>query len=270
MLTPNFEKMPQVLDPESARRFLQTIFGPYLKEATRLTYIEVRGKLETDEKMTFRRFYFGVEPLLKDMTNWPADQHYWFGIALRRDGKHGKKEDCTTLTVLFQDVDYDEAGHKKKNRWQTREEAQAAIDRSPITPSIVVHTGGGFQVYWIIKKPFEIANGNYAQVEAIMKGIGAAIGGDDGTQDVSRIFRIPGTFNVKTDEPRPVELISCNPDLVYDLADFAHNADQGEESEQADLAPPASDTPQTTSIFELNVPKWVKGLPIRRCKWIRQ
>ena len=55
------------------------------------------------------------------------------------------------MTVIFTDVDYGSVGHKKKNRWQTREEAQAAIDAFPITPSIVVHTGGGFQVYWILK-----------------------------------------------------------------------------------------------------------------------
>lgn len=101
---------------------------------------------------------------------------------------------------------------------------------------------------------------NYGQVEAIMKGIGAAIGGDDGTQDVSRIFRIPGTFNVKTAKPRPVEIISCNPDLVYDLADFAHYADKAPDQEQTHQGIPPRDGPQTTNIDELNVAAWVKGL----------
>ena len=41
-----------------------------------------------------------------------------------------------------------------------------------------------------------------------MKG-GRIIGGDVGTQDVTRIFRIPGTFNVKTDAPRAVEMVSA-------------------------------------------------------------
>jgi hypothetical protein len=93
-----------------------------------------------------------------------------------------------------------------------------------------------------------------------MKGIGAAIGGDGGTQDVSRIFRIPGTFNVKTDEPRPVELINCNPVLIYDLADFAHYAGVGEDSEETNQDTPAHDGPQTTNIEELNIAAWVRGL----------
>jgi putative DNA primase/helicase len=255
------EKDKREFKPNQAKQFLETLFSAYLKEAARPAYIEVRGKREADKDMPFRRFYLGIDLLIKDMRTWPADRHYWFGVALRWSDTQGKKEHCLALTVIFTDVDYGTAGHKKKNRWATREEAQAAIDGCPIRPSIVVHTGGGFQVYWILAEPFGLEQGNYAQVEAIMKGIGAVIGGDDGTQDVSRIFRIPGTFNVKTDIPRPVEIISCNPNRVYNLVDFAHFADQiRQEPEQTHREAPPRDGPQTTNVDELNVPAWVKGL----------
>ncbi len=197
ILTPANAKEPPSrpeFNPEQARQFLETIFSPYLKEATGPAYIEVRGKREADKDMTFRWFYRGIDLLIKDLGQWPVDHHYWYGVALRWSDTQGKKEHCVALTVIFTDVDYGSAGHKKKNRWQTREEAQAAIDAFPIRPSIVVHTGGGFQIYWILKEPFGLENGNCGQVEAIMKGIGAVIGGDDGTQDVSRIFRIPGNI----------------------------------------------------------------------------
>jgi putative DNA primase/helicase len=267
MLTPNLEKIPQELkddrlkiDSETARRFLQAIFDKYIREAYRPTYIEVRGKRDADEVMTFRRFYLGIDPLIKDMNNWPADQHYWFGVALRWSDTHGTKEHCIVLTVIFTDVDYGKIGHKRKNRWQTREEAQAAIDDFPIEPSIIVHTGGGFQVYWILAEPLGLNNGNRSQIETIMKGVGVAIGGDDGTQDVSRIFRVPGTYNVKTDEPRPVEIIRCNPDLVYHLADFADYADLAVPPEPISKEAQPHDGLQTTIIEELNVPAWVRGL----------
>jgi hypothetical protein len=248
------------ITPDLARQFFKTIFSPYLKETARPAYIEVRGKREADEKMTFRRFYLSIDLLIKDMSTWSADRHYWFGVAPRWSDTKGTKKECLALTVLVTDLDYGTVGHKKKNRWQTREEAQAAIDAFPIDASIVVHTGGGFQVYWLLREPFGIENGNYTQVEAIMKGIGAVIGGDGGTQDVSRIFRIPGTFNIKTDEPRPVKIISYNPDLVYDLADFAHYADQARTQEQARQEAPPRDGPQTTNVDELNLPAWAKGL----------
>jgi hypothetical protein len=99
---------------------------------------------------------------------------------------------------------------------------------------------------------------NSTQVEAIMKGIGVAIGGDDGTQDVSRIFRIPGTFNVKTNVPRPVEIVELHPDRVYDLADFAPYAAQPHNQGQEDEAP--QNGLQTSKIDELDVPGWVKVL----------
>ena len=75
------------------------------------------------------------------------------------------------------------------------------------------------------------------------------------------IFRIPGTLNVKTDEPRPVEIISWNPDLVYDLADFAHYADRAhqDQGKTRQKAPP-QDGPQTTNIEELEVASWVKDI----------
>ena len=245
------------LNPELARQFFETLYSPYLKGATRPTYIEVRGKLEADKDITFRRFYLSIDLLIKDMGQWPTGRHYWFGVALRWSDTKGTKNECLALTTLFTDVDYGKAGHKKKNRWQTREEAQGALDDFPIIPSIIVHSGGGFQVYWILSKPFGIENGNHAQVEATMKGIGAAIGGDDGTQDVSRILRIPGTFNIKTDEPRPVEMISCDPGLVYDLADFAHYAAQVPDPP---LKAAPQDGPQTTNLDELKAPAWAKGL----------
>jgi len=134
------------LTPTLARQFFETLYYPYLKETTRPAHIEVRGKREADKDMTFRRFYLSIDLLIKDMDSWPADRHYWFGVALRWSDTKGKKEHCLALTVIFTDVDYGSTGHKKKNRWQTKKEAQAAINAFPIKPTIVVHTAGAFRV----------------------------------------------------------------------------------------------------------------------------
>ena len=58
------------LNTELARQFFETIFSPYLKETARPAYIEVRGKRESDMKLTFRRFYLGYDLLIKDMSTW--------------------------------------------------------------------------------------------------------------------------------------------------------------------------------------------------------
>ncbi len=130
--------------------------------------------------------------------------NYWIGVALRKPDKSGKKADCLALPALFGDVDYGQVGHRKKNKWQTREEALAAIHAFPLRPSILIHSGGGFQPYWLLKEPFGLENGDYAQVETIMKGLALGLGGEMGIQDVSRILRLPGAFNVKLPgNPRP-------------------------------------------------------------------
>jgi hypothetical protein len=83
----------------------------------------------------------------------------------------------------------------------------------------VVFSGGGFHVYWFLQAPLP-AQESLARAEAMNKGIGQALHGDS-VSDASRIFRIPGTFNCKQQEPKSVTLVRCDPKRRYDLADFA-------------------------------------------------
>jgi hypothetical protein len=52
-----------------ARQFLESLYGRYNSQAKGQSYLEVRGRRETDPpgKMPFNRFYSGIAPLLKDM-----------------------------------------------------------------------------------------------------------------------------------------------------------------------------------------------------------
>jgi hypothetical protein len=194
------------------------------------------------------------------MDRWSPELNYWIGAALRKSDKGGKKVDCLALSALYSDVDYGQDGHRKKNKWQTKGEALAAIQAFPLRPPILVHSGGGFQLYWLLKEPFGLENGDYAQVEAIMKGLTLALGGDVGTQDISRILRLPGTFNMKlAGKPRPVEIVWCEPARVYTLADFAQYEALGRTPQnRLEGATPIS--PQTTDLEALVIPAWAKTL----------
>lgn len=255
--------MPRLeLNSDLARQFLKSLYGSYYFKSTRQSYLEVRGRKETDPpgKMPFNRFYLGIDPLLKNMGKWERDRNYWIGTALRKSDRGGKKADCLALPALYSDVDYGQDGHRKKNNWQTKGEALDAIQAFPLRPSILIHSGGGFQPYWLLKEPFTLKNGNYGPIEAIMKGLTFALGGDVGTQDISRILRLPGTFNMKlADNPRPVEIEWCEPERVYRQGDFAeYKALAQTPPKKVDGA--ASTAPQTTDLEALKVPKWVKGL----------
>lgn len=221
------------LDPEPARQFLEVLYSSYFSQANGPAYLEVRGKREGEE-LKFRRFYRTPADLVKDMRTWPLEQNYWSGVALRKDNRGGTKENCKVLTAAFADVDVGTAGHKGIAKYQTKEAALAAIKASPLRPSILNDSGGGYQPHWLLKEPLALTDGNLARMEHINRGLALAMGGDVGATDASRILRLPGTFNMKlAGNPRPVKIVWCEPERVYDLADFAEYEAQGKAQAQA-------------------------------------
>jgi hypothetical protein len=208
------------LDQAQAREFLEALYRPFFSKFRDPAYLEVRGKRE-GEGMTFRRFYRTPEALLKDMARWRPGLNYWIGVALRRDVKGGKKENLLSLTVSFCDVDVGVAGHKGATRYQTKDEARAAIEQFPLRPYLLVDSGGGFQSYWLFRESVELTQESIPRLERINRGLAQALGGDVAATDAARILRLPGTFNMKIPgKPRPVKIIWCEPDRVYDLADL--------------------------------------------------
>ena len=140
-----------------------------------------------------------------------------------RVGKGGKKENIQFLTAFHAEVDYGTTGHKKTPLHETYDDALLAITNFERKPSIVNPSGGGFHCYWVLNTPIKVEN-NLATLEAINKNISLQIGGDTGTQDISRVLRIPGTFNLKDlTNPRKVTCL-YNDGPKYDFADFSDYA----------------------------------------------
>jgi hypothetical protein len=168
-----------------ARQALEVLFSSYLSR-TPTGFIEVRGKGE-GEGLTFREFYRNPKALVNDMPRWDPALNYWFGVALRRDTKGGKKENLLALTATFGDVDCGAVGHKEAPKYQTKAEALAAIEQFPLKPTMLIDSGGGYQPYWLFQKPVELLDGNLILVERINKGLALALGGDVGATDAARI-----------------------------------------------------------------------------------
>lgn len=204
-----------------ARQFLEGLFGPFFSQAQNPAYLEVRGKQE-GKGMSFRRFYRAPEALLKDMARWQPGHNYWVGVALRRDDKGGKKADLLALAAAFADVDVGTDGHKNPSKYPTKAAALAAIEQFPLRPSLLVDSGGGYQCYWLFSKPVRLSEKEIARLEGINKGLSLALGGDSAATDAARILRLPGTFNMKlAGNPRPVKIVWCEPERVYELMAFA-------------------------------------------------
>lgn len=134
-------------------------------------------------------------------------EHLYFGVGTR-DGRGGKKENLVNIPVVWADIDF-------KNT--SREIALQKLSDFPFKPSIILKSGGGVHLYWLLKQPAE--NGDQAAVEGICRRIAARLGGDMAATDAARIMRIPGTLNRKYDPARTCE-VSRIDDFHYSLEDF--------------------------------------------------
>lgn len=140
------------------------------------------------------------------------DSDVYFGVGLYRPGierGRGKASDVVALPALWGDVDYGEHTSGKKLP-PTKQEALKVIDHCGVKPTAIVHSGHGFHAYWFLKEPLEpddkmvdIARVWQGTLAACAKYHGYTI---DSVGDVSRVLRVPGTFNRKGKNPLAVQV----------------------------------------------------------------
>jgi len=184
--------------------FFHELFGPALESD--------RGAIEirTFKPLSQQFFRSECDAAAAAYTLLNQGVDVYFGVNPRIGGK-GKKENVHYVSAFHAEVDYGDIGHKKESRHKTREEALKAIQEFEPEPTLVVHSGGGFHCYWVLSNPVKVETMGIETLEGINKGISIKIGGDSGTQDISRVLRVPGTLNFKVrDDPRPVTIISCS------------------------------------------------------------
>lgn len=156
-----------------------------------------------------------------------AQWQVYYGVCPRRAGG-GSKADVTSVHGLWADVD--------DNRFPTgRAGALAALAGFPLAPNWLVDSGGGLHAYWDLAVEITLAQeaslsrdrtagvlrpvATVERVEGVLRRLYVRLGGLDAVQDLSRIFRVPGTLNHKQHPPRPVRLLAHNA-ASYTLAEI--------------------------------------------------
>jgi putative DNA primase/helicase len=171
-------------------------------------YIELRA-LPSKAQMAF------TEPdLIADMQREflipHSAENIYFGVATRieKDGTlAGGAKHCGAFHALFIDYDFKET---------SEEDALALLAVCPVRPSIVISSGGGLHVYWLLREPIAAAEGT-----SWLRRLSATMRSDCAATDAARILRVPGTMNYKYDPPRPVTIEVFRPDRRYALDEFA-------------------------------------------------
>lgn len=143
----------------------------------------------------------------------------FFGVALRTQSsmtdRKGDAAHCQLLTALFVDADY-----KHSDEHTTRQ----LIDKFPLPPSLLVHSGGGIHPYWRLDKPILLqVGGGMKTAKSYLKRLAKSVADvvDESVSEPVRVLRIPGSKNFKKHygDPRLVRLETAN-ENVYSLGQF--------------------------------------------------
>jgi hypothetical protein len=175
-----------------------------------------------------------TESDLDELRQENATNCIYFGLGLRRDGLspkvRGGKKDIVALPGFVIDIDVATASpdvHKATNLPQTDEHVFAILEPFAI-PSMVVHTGHGYHVYWLFDEPLQLhtaaqqkrAGEAFERFQVPIIQHAASMGFHvDKTDTIDRVWRIPGFNNVKSAPIVPVVLAEQG-DARYPLSDF--------------------------------------------------
>jgi hypothetical protein len=212
----------------------------------------------------------------------------FFGVCPRAgtNGRFDLAWQIRTVRVLWTDIDF-----------VSPDEARSRVSTAGLPePSIVVNSGNGVHLYWLLDQPYLIDDvGDPPPVETewtqgtngrkkprkyvvenddrvyldqrryvsrlsskaehfqdVLAGIAKVVGGDHAT-DLSRLLRLPGTFNRKDQrngsEPLPTALVDCDPSRKYSLATFEPLKSTSLETERAkQIAAMPLPTPHKVSV----------------------
>ena len=156
----------------------------------------------------------------------------YFNLALHREppplAKRGGENLASVSCFAHLDIDT-ERGHQDSGLCPDIDAALEILNNW-VPPTITVLTGGGIHAYWRFKSPWIIdSDASRASCKQFHKRFQAVFREADvnphgyridETYDLARVLRLPGTFNWKSGEPRPVRIHEMNPRFEYLISDL--------------------------------------------------
>lgn len=170
-------------------------------------------------------------------------KNIYFGVCTR-DGDGGRKRNIVEIPAAWADLDFKDTPPAK---------IKENLSMFPFRPSIAMHTGGGYHLYWCLDEPG--GKQDIPQLESVNRRIAAALGGDMNAVDAARILRIPRTTNHKRKKTVTLRHIAK---FRYSLDDFM------------DLPEPERSAGGSSSVAdktELNTERLVAVFACRFLRW---
>lgn len=131
--------------------------------------------------------------------------------AINKKGKEvALRSQVNTLAskILFLDIDAKDPPKGYADASEAFAALQQFVKTSGVAfPSAVIHSGGGLHAYWITDEPLTPGEWQMQAEKLRAAGMQHGLRFDSNVMEISRILRIPETFNHKTTPPKPVTLL---------------------------------------------------------------
>lgn len=211
--------------PEQPRHLVSISQKGYLEACTFSVNDEEEMYAWIDERQGEDNLYFHVNTLRPNIYN-----------------KKASKDDIVSAQFIHVDID--------------DPDAEERITNFNPKPTAIVHSGGGFHLYWSLAEPTD----DLVRIEKINQAVAELLGGDN-CHNIDRIMRLPGTVNVPNAKkqangriPALAELVNVDWSLRYTLNDFP----QGEGPESAG---PKGVVAQQPPVLSINLDALPPSLP---------
>ena len=164
-----------------------------------------------------------------------SDAGFYYGVCAQDGPADGRGTEATTLAMpgLWCDLDLAEgsAGKKSSKPYPPREAAESVLKSLPLQPSVVVNSGGGLHVYWLLHELHGLNAENRKAAAGMVKGWQGLIedrlrkvGGFalDHVHDLARVLRPVGSWNHRAKQIVTLADGFSDPDRWprYELSDF--------------------------------------------------
>lgn len=185
----------------------------------------------------------------------------YFALADYATPNNRKTENALSARAFWMDIDCGGDKAASGKGYQNQEEARRELERFCLEtglpqPNIIVNSGSGLHVYWILDAPVE-----KTQWQRFATKLKALTQSKDfkadhaRTTDIASVLRVPGTLNQKYVPAKPVKLLELSEDdiecsTMLDAIDRAHQKFcQRPTSVPTEVTPSAADKPYVGSKF---------------------
>lgn len=192
----------------STKEFLNYVLKPTGTEDFYIACINMNGE--------FNQTKFSNIDSIIQWSKENQDKNQYFGVSTRKQNNTDfKKDSCKSLNCLWLDIDFKMEGNSSPNDVLKR------IENFQIKPNIIVETGNGFHIYWLLLNPIELNQNSISFVESLLKGMCLELNGDFGPTQIATLMRLPESKNWKdSNQPKPCKIFKFNKGSLYGIEDF--------------------------------------------------